>query len=144
MRPTPKISVCLVVSCVGLLFVFCNSVWPQQTKKANPRIKELQQKRLAVLEEAQKVAANLYANARIGFEQLRAVNVELFAARRDYAETRKDRIKACDDSVQEALTWIQIAQAKKEFARESGLSELSAQAFLLEAQIARENAEIGE
>jgi len=143
MRPTRKYSVCLVtisVSCVALL-VFCNSVWPKETEKANARTKELQRNRLAVLEEIHDVAKQGFANARTSYEEVLAAKRDLIAARLEYADTQKDRIKACDEAVQEALELQQVVQAMVEASRASGLAKLKAQAYLLETQIMREKAE---
>jgi hypothetical protein len=144
MRPTPKYSVSLVaisVSCVGLLFVFCNSVWPKETEKANPRIKELHRNRLAVLEEIHDVTKQGFANAHTSYEEVLAAKRELLTSRLEYADTQKDRIEACDEAVQDALELQQVVQAMVEASRASGLAKLKAQAYLLETQIMRENAE---
>ncbi len=143
MRPTRKYSVCLVtisVSCVALL-VFCNSVWSKETETANPRIKELRQNRLAVLEKIHDVAKQSFANARISYEEVLAAKRELITARLEYADTQQDRIKTCDEAVQEALELQQVVQAMVEASRASGLAKLKAQAYLLETQIMREKAE---
>ena len=132
----------LAISMSGmvLLFVFCNSVWTQETKKSSPRVKELQQQRLAVLEEICDGANRLYRNARIEFEDVHAAERELFVARITHAETQKDRINACDEAIKHATEWHQIAQARKESARGTQIPVLKSQAFMLEVQIARENA----
>jgi len=147
MCSTPKFSVCLVaisVGCMGLLSVFSNSVWPKETEKANSRVKELQQKRLAVLEKIHDVAKQGFANARTSQEEVHAAKLDLLAARLEYADTRKERIQVCDEALQEALEWQQIVQAMVEANRASGLAELKAQAYLLDTQITRENEETDE
>jgi hypothetical protein len=144
MRPTPKFSICLVaisVSCFGLLFVFCNSVWPQEAKKANPRTKELQQQRLAVLEQIRDTSKKLFESARVGFEEVHDAERELLAARLTYADTQDDRIKVCDEAVKEALQYLSLVKGKAASAQVSHVVELKAQAFLLETQITRANAE---
>jgi len=141
MRPTSKISLCFLVSCVGLLFVFSNSVWTQEAKKANSRIKELQQQRLVVLEQVHDTAKQLFQNARIQFESVHGAAAELFAARLEYAETQEDRIKACDDAVKAATECYEVVLAQKQASRGSEFAVLKAKAFVLEVQIAREKAE---
>lgn len=140
MRSTPKLSMFLLaitVICMGLPFVFSNSVWPQDARKANPRIRELQQQRLAVLDQIRDVAKKLFAKGATSFETLHAAEREHLDARLAYAETQKDRIQACEDAVQEALQLQQIVGERKNLL--SGITELRAQAFLLETQITREN-----
>jgi hypothetical protein len=144
MRPTRKISVCVVAISLGLLFACGKSVWPQGPKKANPRIKELQQKRLVVLELIHEAAKKSYESARTSFKEVHAAKVELLAARRDYADTRKDRIKACDEAVQEAIAWHTSVQGSVESGRAPRYDELKAQAFVLETQISRQIAETDE
>lgn len=147
MRPTPKISVRLLaisICCVGLLFVFCSSVRTQETKKVSPRIKELQKQRLAILEEVCDTAKKLFANARTTFEDVHAAERTLLDARLAYAETRKDRIKACDEAIQNAIEWHRLMQARVQASQATRLEELKARASLLEIQIMRENAKIGE
>jgi len=147
MRTTRKFSVCLLavsVSGLGLLFIFCNSVWPKEQEKASPRIKELQAKRLAVLEEIRDSAQQLFAASRVSYEDVHAAQLELLAARIAYADTQKERIKACDEAVQEAIGWQKFTQSKVESSQATRIDVLKADAFVLETQIAREKAEAGE
>jgi hypothetical protein len=106
----------------------------------NPRVKEFQQKRLAVLEKLHEVTKQLFTNEQVAYEDVHAAKVELLAARRDYADTQEGRIKACDEAVQEAVAWHTLVQARVETGRASPVDQLKAQAFLLEAQLTRENA----
>lgn len=115
-----------------------NSLRSEETKKPNPRIKELQNQRLAVLEEVHAAATTAYQNARTSFDDVHAASVALLAARLDYADTQEDRIQACDAAVEEALKWHEFVKAKVEAARGTQLTELQSRAYLLETQIARE------
>ena len=115
MRPTP--SVCLVAISVGLLFVFCNPVLPEEPQKAQPSIKELQQKRLAVLEQVCDIAKEDLPKGRVTLAEAYAAQRDLLAARLKYADTQKDRIKACDEAIQDAGEWKNIAQAMRDGAR---------------------------
>lgn len=147
MSPTRKFSACLVaisMSCVCLLFVFSSSVWPQEAKKANPRIKELQQKRLAVLEEIRDSAKKLFTQGVLSFEDVFETQREVLAARLEYADTRKERIKVCDEAIQEAAKWQELVKAQREAAQVTIVPVLKADAYLLEVQIAREKAEVAD
>jgi hypothetical protein len=115
---------------------------PQE--KGSARLKELQQKRLAVLEAVHDAAKQLFSTARTSFEDVHAASIPLLAARIEYADTQEDRIKACDEAVQEALEWQKVVQQMVQAGRVSGLTELKAQAYLLETQIEREKAETGD
>lgn len=143
MRSNPKVSICLVASSlisVGLLLVFCNSVWPKDNQKAIPRVKELQQKRLAILEEIHDAAKQHFASGRTSFDEVHSAAAALLAARIEYAESQKDRIKACDEAVQEALEWQKAAEQMVQAGRASRITELKAQSHLVETQLARESA----
>ncbi|HEX4145010.1 MAG TPA: hypothetical protein VHY91_16005 [Pirellulales bacterium] len=140
MHPTPKLSVCLVAIGMGLLLVFCNSVWPEEAEKAKPSVKELQQKRLAILEQVVAIEKNLFQNARVSYDAILAAERELLAARIQYAETQTERIKACDEAIQEALAMHELLQARQIAARGLAVAVLQAEAYVLEAQIMRENA----
>lgn len=143
MRASATLSVCLAAisaSCVGLLFLFGNSVRSEETKKANPRIKELQKQRIAVLEDVQDATTRLYQNARTSFEDVHAASMALMAARLDYADTREERIKACDEAIEQAQRWQELVKARVEAARDTQITVMKTQAYLLEAQIAREKA----
>lgn len=139
MRTALKICLCLVAINLGLLFVFCNSVWTQETKKGNARIKELQQKRLATLEEVRDTAKKLFANGLTTYEEVHTAEREFLAARLESAETREEQIKVCDQAIKEALELQQRAAQMVQIARATRLVELKAQVYLLETQIARES-----
>jgi hypothetical protein len=144
MRPNlklsaPRISLCLVA--IGLVLVFGNSGRPEVAAKARPSLKDLQRQRLEVLEQLHGVAANLFQSARIEYEAVLGAERDLLAARLEYADTREDRIKACDETIENAEKSLEIVQARKVAARGLASEALKAQAFLLEAQIAREKLE---
>jgi hypothetical protein len=142
MRPTP--SVCLVAISTSLLLVFCNSGTPEEPQKPQPSIKELQQKRLAVLEALCDGAERLYQNGRLEYSEVHAAERALFAARLAYADTPQDRLKACDDAIKRARHAQAINQARKEGARGTDVGVLQAKDFELEAQIARAKIETAE
>jgi outer membrane protein TolC len=142
MRPTP--SVCLVAISMGLLLMFCNSGRPEEPQKAQPNIKELEQKRMAILEQVRDFAKALYKNARIEYTDVLSAERELFAARLGNAATQQDRIKACDEAIRDARESQELAKAHKEGARGTHIPVLQAQVFELEAQIARAKAEASE
>lgn len=145
MHTTPRSLVFLAAlsACsVGLVFAFDSSVMPDETAKTNPRLKELQQKRLAVLEKIHGLAKKGFADGFSSAEDVHTTKVELLTARFEYADTRPDRIKACDDAVQEAVDWHNVVQQAVKAKTLSQFDELKAQSYLLEAQIARAKAEV--
>lgn len=140
MRSTRTL-VCLVAfsaASAGLLSAFCSSVNSQETKKANPRIKELQQKRLAILEQVYDSAKQGFATARTSYEDVYAAEAALLAARLEYAETQKERIKACDAAIEGARKWQDLVHEMVASGRASRITEMKAEAYLLETQITRE------
>ncbi len=112
MRPSPKMSVCLAATSVVLLLAFCNSVRTAEPEQANPGVKELQQKRLAVLEQMADTGEKLFQSARISYEEVSAAQRELLAAHLELAQTRDERIKACDEALKEALECQAIVKAQ--------------------------------
>ncbi len=110
-------------------FVWWRSAWaccwrfaiparPESTEKAKADIKELQQKRLAVLEQLCDVAKKLFSQARVEFTEVLAARRRLLAdAPRQRADTRQDRIKACDEAIEEARQWQAITEARFRDAR---------------------------
>jgi hypothetical protein len=143
MMPSTRISISLVtisVSCLGLLLVFCNSGLPQEAKQANARIQELQQKRLKVLEKVCEEAQERYTVARTSFEEVLAANAALSTARIEYANTREDRLKACDEAIKNALEMQDVTAARVKAAHGSRVDQLKADAYVLELQIRREKA----
>src|SRR5882672_7762656 len=102
MRRTPKSLACLVgvTGClVSLFLAFCNPVVSNETEEKSTKIKELEQKRLAVLEKIYDLAKQGVMNGLISHDQLRAAKSELLSARLDYADTKQERIKICDEGV---------------------------------------------
>lgn len=144
MRLTSKAFVSVVTLTVcssGLLVAFSNPVSSQEVKKGNPRIKELQQKRLTVLEQRLEIASRLYSSARLSYEEVHTASTELLTARLDYAEKRAERIRFCDEAIKNALEWKEIAQQRKESAQGTMVIVLKAEADILELQITREKLE---
>src|ERR1700737_793079 len=140
MRQSQKSLACLagLTACsLCLLFVFSNQVLPEETAKKSPRIKELEQKRLEVLEKIHELARKAFGDGVITHEQLRVTKNDLLSAKHDYAETREERIKICDDAVQEAKDWQKIVQEGVKANVFSRLSEPKAQSVLFEAKISR-------
>ena len=144
MRWNRKFSACLLtinLTCAGLLMILSNSAWTQEAKKNNARIKELQQQRLAVLEQARDAAASLFGSARVSYEESLAAEREYLTARLEYAESREERMKACVQAIEGATKCVAIVQQQKENVRSTHLAVLKAQAYLLETQILREKLE---
>jgi outer membrane protein TolC len=144
MRRTPKSLACIVgfISClVGLGFVFCSPVVSNETEGKSSKVKELQQKRLAVLEKVYDLAKQGLTAGLISYEQLRTTKTDLLTAKFDYAETKKDRIKIADEAVNDAKEWQKIVQEGVKARIFSRIEELKAESDLLQAQITRENAD---
>ncbi|HEY4312788.1 MAG TPA: TolC family protein [Pirellulales bacterium] len=144
MHSTSKASICLAAISLGLLLVICNSGKPEEPGQAQPDIKKLEQQRLAILEEVCDVASKLYQNGRIEYTDVLSARRELLATRLEYAETKQDRIKACDEAIKYAGQIRDLAKARREGARGTQVEVLRVQDFELQAQIARAKAEAGE
>lgn len=143
MRSSPKISVCLAAIGVGLLLVLGNSGLSEEPEKVQFKLKQLQQQRLAILEQTRDVAKKLFETARVEFATVHKAERELLAARLEYAETKQDRIKACDQAIADAQFFQALNKARKEGARGTDIEVLSAKEFELQAHIERLKAEAG-
>jgi hypothetical protein len=95
------------------------------------------------LEQIEDTAMNLFRSARVECDGVLSAERELLVARIDYAQTREEKIKACDEAIQKAVECQSLAEALKNSARGHQIDVLRAQAFELEARIAREKAEAG-
>ena len=144
MRRTSRSLACLVgvTGClVSLFLVLCNPVVSKESEEKSGKVKELEQKRLAVLKTIHDLAKKGFMDGLISHEQLRTAKTDFLSAQLDYADTKKDRIKACDEAVEDAREWQKTVQEGMKAKVFSRFDELKAQADLLEAQITRENAE---
>lgn len=142
MRKTLKVFSCVVAICAGLFIASGNSVWPEEAAQGgNPRIKELQQKRLAVLEAIRDSAQTLFSHGKLPYDDIHAASVDLLGARLAYARTRDERIQICDEAVKEAVAAQEIAQGMFERALTTRIPVLKAEAYVLKTQIDRQNAE---
>lgn len=143
MRRTPKSLACLVgvTGCLMSLFlVFGRPVVSKETETSS-KVKESHKKRLAVLQTIHDLTKKGFTDGVIAYEQLRTAKADLLSARLDYAESKKDRITACDEAIADAKEWQKIVQQGAKGNAFSRFDELKAEADLLEAQITRENAE---
>jgi RNA polymerase sigma factor (sigma-70 family) len=115
-----------------------------KAKTANPRIKELRQQRLVLLEKVRESAKKLYQNARIEFEPVLSAERELLTARLEYSDEQQERIKACDESLKHAEEFLELAKERKAAARGTEMTVLKAESLMIEIQILRESIEAGE
>lgn len=132
------------LTCAGLLLALSDSAWTQEAKKANAQVKELQKQRLALLEHARDIATALFRNARLSHEEFLTAEREFLAAQIEYAETRDDRIKACDAAIEAATKCVTILESRKENVQTTELAVIKAKAYLLETKILRQKLESGD
>jgi len=124
---------------VSLFLIFCKPVASDDTEAKRPRIKELEQKRLAVLEKIHDLTKKGFLDGLVSHEQVHTAKADLLSARLDYAETKKDRIKICDEAVNDALEWQKLVQQGAVARVASRIDELRADSDLLSAQLTREH-----
>jgi outer membrane protein TolC len=126
---------------VSLFLVFCKPVVSNETEGKTTKVKELEQKRLAVLEKIHGLTKKGFLDGLISYEQLHTAKADLLSARLEYADAKKDRITICDEAVKDAKEWQKIVQEGATAKVFSQLDELRAESDLLEAQITREHAD---
>src|SRR4029077_8761722 len=103
------------------------------------KVKELQKKRLAVLQAIYDLAKTGYDSGVMPYERFRAAKSDLLSARLDYADTKKERLQICDEAVADAKAWQKIVQEAVKALAFDRIEELKGESDLLEAQITREN-----
>lgn len=148
MRPIAKPSVrrftiCLVAVGLGLALGVGKLASSEEAASAKPDVKQLEQKRLEILQRLSDMAQKHWEHARLEFADVLVAKRELLAARLEYAETNQQRVEICDQAIENARQLEQIAKAQMESARGTDVGILRAQAYLLESQIARAKAETG-
>jgi len=141
MRPASRLSVCLAAIGVAFTLVFCNYGRTEETAKAKPGIKELRQKRLAVLQQLCEIAHKQFQGGRLELPEVLAAYRQRFAIRLESAETKADRINVCLDAISHAAQLRDIAKSRQESARGTYIAVLQAQDYELEIQIAHAKAE---
>ncbi|HEY4308448.1 MAG TPA: hypothetical protein VGN12_03260 [Pirellulales bacterium] len=103
-------------------------------------VKELEQKRLALLEQVCTFVKKHFENGRTEYVEVLTAQRELLAARLEYAETKQDRIKVCDQAIENARLIVEQSEQRRTSAKGTAIEVLRAQDFLLQAQIARAKA----
>ena len=141
MQPALKAFGCLVAMGVGLFVVTGSPVWPEEGAKAASTLKELQQKRLTVLESVRESAQVMFSHGRAPYDDVHTASIELFEARLAYAGTKEERTRACDEALKEAVAWQEIAQTNLERALSTRIPVLRAEAYVLRIQIERTSVE---
>jgi hypothetical protein len=130
-----------VVCWLSLLLTVASSVTADDKAEPSDKIKELKEKRLAVLV---KIVDSLEQKQRGGmllpFDAVHKAKVDVLAARFDLAETKEDRIKVCEEAVKEAADWEASLKNLVEGGFASPVDLLKAQAGGLECRIALEKA----
>lgn len=137
MRPKQSLSVCLVAFSAGLLLILCSPGRSEEPQAAEPTLKQLQEKRLDILLHGCEAVKRLYENGRVEYLSVYEAERELFVARLAYADSRQDRIKACDVAIENAQYLQKIAKAHMEGARGTQWESLRFRDFELQAQIER-------
>ncbi|HEY1599133.1 MAG TPA: hypothetical protein VGG64_05995 [Pirellulales bacterium] len=114
---------------------------PRAEAPQQATVKELEQKRLALLEQVCTSVNKHFENGRTEYVEVLVAQHELLAARLEYAETQQDRIKVCDQAIENARLIVEQSEQRRMSAKGTAIEVLRAQEFLLQAQIARAKAE---
>ena len=130
----------VVVCLAGLCLAFNNPVVSKETETSS-KVKDLQKERLAVLQSIYDLTKKGFNDGVVSYEQLRTSKSDLLSARVDYADAKTDKIKACDEAVEDAKNWQKIVQDGVKSNVFSRFDDLKTQSDLLDAQITRENAD---
>jgi hypothetical protein len=138
---TSTIARYFVLAVLSVAFLMCGSAFTQdKADSGDNKIKELKKQRLALLVKIQKGTAEAHKQVpdEIPFSQVRQTTVDVFAAQLDLAETKDDRIRICEEMVQDAVDWEKGVEEQFKQRQASGLDAAKAQADVLAARIALE------
>lgn len=103
-------------------------------------VKELQQKRAAVLAEALKLTQKAFEGGHVAFKQVIDVQEQLLAARLDLAETKEQRLQVHQEMVKAAEQTLEMVNKLVAAQQASRIDQLQAEAHLLAAKIGFEKA----
>jgi len=144
MRHNPKLTARLpVLAVLSGIVLMCGSAFTQDKTDPGNNIKALKEQRLALLVKIEKGTAEVYKQSSetgITIDQVRQTKADVFTARLDLAETRDDRIKICEEMLNEAAGWAKFVQVQVDRGEVGALDAVKAQAHVLATRIALENA----
>ena len=103
-------------------------------------IKELQEKRIAVLKEIVQLAEQAYKGSQFGLDQVIKARLDLLQAQLDTSQTREDRVRLLEEMVKQAEALEEAVKKLVEAKRATGIEGLKAKAFVLETKITLERA----
>lgn len=129
-----------LVICVCVFLAGAAVGAPAANAEQPGKIKELREKRIAVLKEIVEVTEKTYKGGQVAFDQVVKARLDLLQAQLDASETKEDRIRLLGEMVKQAEA-LEKAVAKRFEAKEVGrVDVLKAAAFVLETKIALEQA----
>lgn len=127
----------LVICVCAFLAGFTDGV-PTATAEEPGKVKELREKRIAVLKEVRDVTQKAFTSGQLSSDQVAKARLDLLQAQRDASETKEGRIRLLGEMGDQAEV-LEKAVAKRFEAKEVGRFDAPrAQAFVLETKIALE------
>jgi outer membrane protein TolC len=131
------------VTFLSVFFLMCNSTFAQDKSGSADKIKELKEKRLVLLVKIYENTFRSWPQGKITVAQVHQAKTDLLAARLDLAEKKEDRIKICEEAVQDAEAWenrVVDRFNKGEIDGPNGIDVDRSRAYVLEIRIALEKA----
>lgn len=95
---------CVLAACGAALFVGAPPAAPRPAAAGQPdkAIKELQDKRLAVLKEIVEITEKTYKGGQAGFDQVVRARLDLLQAQLDASRTKEERVRVLEETVKQA------------------------------------------
>lgn len=103
-------------------------------------IKELQERRIAVLKEIVEITDKAFGGGQVSFEQAVKARLDLLRAQLDAAQTREARVRLLEDMVKQAEALEEAVKRLAEAKTVGRVDALKARAFVLEVRIMLEQA----
>lgn len=114
---------------------------PQLVAARQPdKIKELQEKRIALLKEIVEVTEKAFKGAQSSYDQVIKARLDLLQAQLDATQKKEDRIRLLEEMVKHAEDLEKAVQKLFEAKQVGQVDALKAQAFVLQTKIALEQA----
>lgn len=133
---------CVLAACGAALFVGAPPTAPRPAAAGQPDkvIKELQDKRIAVLKEIVEITEKTYKGGQGGFDQVAKARLDLLQAQLDASRTKEERVRVLEETVKQAESLEDVVKRLVEAKQAGRVEALKAQALVLQTRIALEQA----
>jgi hypothetical protein len=102
------------------------------------KIRELRQRRLAILEEIQKVVSMQYGSGNVGYDAVHNASTAVLKAQLELCQTKQERVAVWRKLIDEAKQWNHYVEQGSEAGKRSEVDRLDSAIYLLDCEIGLE------